>query len=337
MRPLTLALLFTSLSFADTDLALQLHIPGVASTATELPTLRLILVERQKASDLAPNDPQAIFQLAQIQNALARFSADPSEQATYAALASQNFHEAIARQPDNPAFHFELALKDVITINQAVIKMGGGKLSAEFTNTANEAVSESETLLQFQTTRESLMLASIAHRRRESLSEWNDAAKKDHLRSEELGARYEAQFGEEHRMEDSTNLLNPVVDLLDWSKRTPPNAAAVPYPPPPHPLHRSPAGPQRIGGNVMQANLLKRVNPVYPPLAMSAGIEGIVEFTVLIDTAGHVTNAQLVRGHPLLVPAAKEALMQWQYRPTLLNGEPVAVITDVMLIFSLSK
>jgi len=87
----------------------------------------------------------------------------------------------------------------------------------------------------------------------------------------------------------------------------------------------------------MQANLLKRVNPVYPPLAMSAGIEGIVEFTVLIDTAGHVTNAQLVRGHPLLVPAAKEALMQWQYRPTLLNGEPVAVITDVMLIFSLSK
>ena len=338
MRPLARALLLTSLSFADTDLALQLHIPGVASTATELPTLRLILIERQKAADLAPNEPQTIFRLAQIQNALARFSPDPDEQATYHTLALNNFHQAIGMQPDNPASHFELALMDVVTINQALIKMGGGKLSAEFTDTANEAVSESEKLLQLQTTRESLMLASIAHHYRESLSEWNDAAKQDHLRSEQLVARYQAQFGYDHRMEDSMKLVEPVVDLLDWSKRTPPNAAVSPYPPPPPPrVRRSASGPQRIGGNVAEANLIKKVDPIYPPLAKSAGVQGDVVFTIFVDTAGHVTNAQLVRGHPLLVNAAKQAVLQWEYCPTLLNGEPVAVITDVIVNFSLAK
>ncbi len=100
-------------------------------------------------------------------------------------------------------------------------------------------------------------------------------------------------------------------------------------------LSASPVGPQRIGGAVMEANLIKKVQPVYPPLAQSARVQGTVEFTATIDETGHVVNLQLVRGHPLLVNAAKEAALQWTYRPTLLNGQPVAVITTLDIDFTL--
>lgn len=96
-------------------------------------------------------------------------------------------------------------------------------------------------------------------------------------------------------------------------------------------------GAQRIGGKVMEANLIKKVEPVYPALAHSAGIQGTVEFAATIDETGHVVNLQLVRGHPLLVSAARDAVLQWAYRPTLLNGQPVTVITNVTVNFTLGN
>ena len=87
----------------------------------------------------------------------------------------------------------------------------------------------------------------------------------------------------------------------------------------------------------MEANLLKKVEAVYPPLAKSARVQGRVEFTATIDTTGHIVSLELVRGHPLLVNAAKEAILQWEYRPTLLNGKPVSVITDVIINFTLTQ
>ena len=110
-----------------------------------------------------------------------------------------------------------------------------------------------------------------------------------------------------------------------------------PPPPPPPPKPKAPSGPQRIGGNVMEANLLKKIQPVYPPLAKSARVQGTVEFTATISKEGNIENLQLVRGHPLLVNAAKEAVLQWKYRPTMLNGSPVEVITDIIVNFTLSQ
>jgi protein TonB len=66
-------------------------------------------------------------------------------------------------------------------------------------------------------------------------------------------------------------------------------------------------------------------------------VEGTVEFTATINKEGTIENLQLVRGHPLLVNAAREAILQWRYRPTLLNGEPVEVITDIVVKFTLSR
>jgi Gram-negative bacterial TonB protein C-terminal/Tetratricopeptide repeat len=117
---------------------------------------------------------------------------------------------------------------------------------------------------------------------------------------------------------------------------------APPPPPPPPPASTAgaaPATPQRIrvGGLVEEQNLITKVDPVYPPLAVQARISGFVRFTAIIGKDGHVLNFQLVSGHPLLVAAATEAVKQYVYRPTLLNGMPVEVITQIDVNFVLGN
>ncbi|MFB3779360.1 MAG: energy transducer TonB [Bryobacteraceae bacterium] len=113
--------------------------------------------------------------------------------------------------------------------------------------------------------------------------------------------------------------------------------AAPPPPPPPKVEVQKPKEVQRIrvGGNVQQANLIKKTIPVYPPLAKQARIQGVVRLTAIIGTDGTIKNLQVMSGHPLLIPAALEAVKQWVYRPTLLNGEPVEVITQIDVNFTL--
>ena len=115
--------------------------------------------------------------------------------------------------------------------------------------------------------------------------------------------------------------------------------AAPPPPPPPAKVEGKPPVPQRIrvGANVQAANLIHKVTPVYPPLARQARIQGTVRFTAIIGKDGTIQNLQLVTGHPLLVAAAQEAVKQWQYKPTLLNGEPVEVVTQIDVNFTLSQ
>jgi protein TonB len=114
---------------------------------------------------------------------------------------------------------------------------------------------------------------------------------------------------------------------------------AAPPPPPVKKEEPKPAAPQRIrvGGNVQAANLIRKVTPTYPPLAKQARVQGTVKFTAVIGKDGTIQNLQLLGGHPLLVPAATEAVKQWLYKPTLLNGEPVEVITQIDVNFTLSQ
>jgi protein TonB len=93
----------------------------------------------------------------------------------------------------------------------------------------------------------------------------------------------------------------------------------------------------RVGGQVQAANLIKQPKPIYPPLAKQARISGVVRFNALIGKDGTIQNLTLVSGHPLLVPAAQEAVKQWLYKPTLLNGEPVEVATVIDVNFTLNQ
>ncbi|MFZ0860657.1 MAG: energy transducer TonB [Candidatus Sulfotelmatobacter sp.] len=100
-----------------------------------------------------------------------------------------------------------------------------------------------------------------------------------------------------------------------------------------------PATPQRIriSAGVTKGLLIQRIEPTYPPLARSARVQGDVVLSAIIDTNGHITNLQLVSGHPMLVPSAIAAVKQWRYKPYLLNGQPVEVETTITVIFTLSS
>ena len=91
----------------------------------------------------------------------------------------------------------------------------------------------------------------------------------------------------------------------------------------------------RISPGLAQNNLMQKVAPAYPPLAKQAGIEGEVVLEATIAKEGNVENLRVVSGHPLLIQAAMEAVKQWSYRPVLLNGAPVEVVTTVNVNFSL--
>jgi protein TonB len=88
--------------------------------------------------------------------------------------------------------------------------------------------------------------------------------------------------------------------------------------------------------HMAEANLLQKVQPVYPPLAREARVQGAVELRAIISKAGTIENLIVVRGHPMLARAAVEAVKQWRYRPYLLNNEPVEVETEITVNFLLS-
>jgi protein TonB len=93
----------------------------------------------------------------------------------------------------------------------------------------------------------------------------------------------------------------------------------------------------RVGGNVQQARLINRPQPVYPPLARQARIQGTVRLQAIIAKDGTISQLEVVSGHPLLVQAALDGVRQWRYQPTLLNGDPVEVSTTIDVVFTLSS
>jgi protein TonB len=98
------------------------------------------------------------------------------------------------------------------------------------------------------------------------------------------------------------------------------------------------ATPQRVrvSQGVTQGLLIRKIQPVYPPLARQARIQGSVLLQAEISKDGTIENLRLISGHPMLAPAAIEAVKQWKYRPYILNGEPVEVDTQITVNFTLS-
>jgi periplasmic protein TonB len=109
------------------------------------------------------------------------------------------------------------------------------------------------------------------------------------------------------------------------------NDGSVAPPPPPKPT----VPPPRVS-RMMEGNLIYKPQPVYPPRARAARIQGAVVLRAFISKSGTIENLLALSGHPLLIPAAIEAVKQWRYRPYVLNGEPVEVETRVTVNFILS-
>jgi periplasmic protein TonB len=118
----------------------------------------------------------------------------------------------------------------------------------------------------------------------------------------------------------------------------PPDISNSALPPPPLPkIGADGVASARIrAGDLLQtAKLIKKPAPKYPPAAREAYIQGIVKFRAVIGKDGTIQNLTPVSGHPLLVQAALDAVKQWLYQPTLLNGEPVEVLTEIDVNFTL--
>jgi protein TonB len=110
-----------------------------------------------------------------------------------------------------------------------------------------------------------------------------------------------------------------------------PEAPSVPVP------VEKPKTPVPVGGNVKPPRIIFRVPPEYPLLAKQAGIQGEVIIAAIIDDRGNVTDMKVVSGPPFLYSVAMQALAQWKFEPTLLNGEPVPIKWNVSVTFSLSR
>jgi protein TonB len=104
----------------------------------------------------------------------------------------------------------------------------------------------------------------------------------------------------------------------------------MPLPPPP-----VVEKPRRVS-RMMDGLLIHRVQPDYPNIAKQAGIQGAVVIAALIGKEGVIENLHVLNGHPLLIPAAVNAVKQWRYRPYILNGDPIEVDTQITVKFSLS-
>lgn len=102
---------------------------------------------------------------------------------------------------------------------------------------------------------------------------------------------------------------------------------------PPHGL----TGPLRVGGNVQGARILKRVAPVYPRDALAAHISGTVRLHAIIGKDGSIKRLEIVSGPPALKEAAFDAVRQWRYQTTLINGEPIEVDTTIDVLFSINQ
>jgi protein TonB len=92
----------------------------------------------------------------------------------------------------------------------------------------------------------------------------------------------------------------------------------------------------REGGEVIAAKCLRQTKPVYPPMAILARVQGTVVLQAIIGRDGTVQDLKVVSGPALLIRAAMEAVKTWRYQPTLLNGEPVDVLTEISVNFTLT-
>jgi periplasmic protein TonB len=111
----------------------------------------------------------------------------------------------------------------------------------------------------------------------------------------------------------------------------------VASPPRPPTVIAAPPGPIRVSIGVQMAKLVRKVIPEYPPLAKTARVSGVVHLLGVIAKDGTIQNLQVIGGNPLLTRAALDAVRQWIYEPTLLNGQPVEVIAPIDVNFTLGQ
>ncbi len=127
----------------------------------------------------------------------------------------------------------------------------------------------------------------------------------------------------------TTSVIGPVLPQGTALPVQTPVAVVTPKP--------APSGPVKVGGDVESAKLVFGPHPAYPTLAKTTHSQGTVRLEAIIAANGSIRNLRVISGPPLLIDAARDAVIQWRYQPTLLNGVAVEVLTEIEINFTLGK
>jgi TonB family protein len=316
---------------------MSMYIPG-AQTPENLAMAGRAEVEFKRALELSPNDPTALLSLRSLSFGQA---AGPSGEKTSKLEQAREWNaRLLAIDPLDKGAHYWAG---VIVWNEfypaLMTARANAHMRAEDPGPLASGAAKQELLVLYVP----MVDDGIAHLRRaiEIDPQYDDAMVYLNLLIRE---RADLRDTAEQYKQDVQEADNWVQHALDAKRQSAQSARNAPPPPPPPPREPSASGaagivnsgppnavPQRIriSGNIQAANLIRKVDPVCPHLAEQARIRGVVKFTVIISKDGTLQNIEVVSGHPLLVPAALQAVKQWVYRPTLLNGAPVEVITQI--------
>jgi protein TonB len=138
----------------------------------------------------------------------------------------------------------------------------------------------------------------------------------------------------------STEVGEPPIEYVDVEPSASTNGTPLTdlinraVPPPPTPVGQK-TQRIRVGGSVQAASIINRVMPQYPAIAKTAHVSGTIVLHAIIAKDGTVQELTYISGPPLLIKAAMDAVREWRYRPTMLNGEPVEVETTIDMVFNL--
>jgi TonB family protein len=147
-------------------------------------------------------------------------------------------------------------------------------------------------------------------------------------------------YSDQQRYADAVRMLQAAITTIQQvsvlPRLQPPAAVAGAPPATLQPLN-TPPDTVRVGGDIKEPKKIKHVAPVYPDLAQASKVQGVVILEVLVDQNGAVADARVLRSVALLDQAAVDAVMQWRFTPTLLNGNPVSVVMTVTVNFTLSQ
>ncbi len=127
--------------------------------------------------------------------------------------------------------------------------------------------------------------------------------------------------------------LVPGIDQAAWIHGN----DIVPEAPPPPVRPAPPRDRKPVSATVLLSKLVRRVEPVYPEMAIRAGIQGVVIIQVAVDESGRVADVRVVSGNPILAAAARTAVEQWVYSPTSVDGRPISIIGTVSVNFTLNR
>jgi TonB family protein len=145
-------------------------------------------------------------------------------------------------------------------------------------------------------------------------------------------------YAEQQRYADAIRMLQTAIGVLQQASVLPrlqPSVTAAP-PPPPRDRVFLAGDTVRVGGDIKEPKKIRHVAPVYPDVAQQARVQGVVILEAMIDGAGDVIDANVLRSVALLDQAAVDAVRQWKFTPTLVNGVPVNVIMTVTVNFTLN-